>query len=430
MKKHLATFRGCLCFCVIYENLALFYNTATTVHIRDTIFHARACQFSSHIHVRAVLILAGGGDIGCKGCVRRATEMMQQGFVGRVAIAIQGDLRLCLSRYDRVDGRADRCGAEVVVTNMERAALRRLGNTPQEDVVSHRLRPDLAASRQGLAEHGKSAAGVLTGVLLKDGIHGQLVAVFKGRHAVGVKAAAPAYKAMCRLGIFAGALVRDAGIVDVLEGTILDENIVSVLPDLKTVAKADFQFVTPRAAADIFKRTSSYGDMVAMPGQAVDAAVDKAKILKSHAVVQVDQLAHAIGRRLDVRIDRRGVSEGIQIKLRWVVVAVPVGRRLNGLAVKIALCAKGGELPVQGGGAGGLIENQISDVAVHGYGTFPDVRRWGGEPVFLRAYVAGPAKGGGGTFAVGTIRNPRLGVRASFSSMLEERSPRTQAPCP
>ena len=70
------------------------------VSVWDNIFPCVYVSILGAIHVRAVLILAGGGDVGGEVGVRRAADMMQQGFVWRVAIAIQGDLRLCLGRYD------------------------------------------------------------------------------------------------------------------------------------------------------------------------------------------------------------------------------------------------------------------------------------------------------------------------------------------
>ena len=88
--------------------------------------------------------------------------------------------------------------------------------------MSHRLRPDLRASGQALAQHTEATACIPAGVADKGGVNHHSIAVFHSRHTVCVKDIIYYMEIACRGGLIAGALLGDTGIIDALEKVILD----------------------------------------------------------------------------------------------------------------------------------------------------------------------------------------------------------------
>ena len=140
--------------------------------------------------------------------VRNAACMTEQiGIVGVVGVAEDRHLRFCFGGDDRIDRGTDGRGFKAVARDDERTSLGRTVDAPQEDMVSHRLRPDLGAARQNLTVDREAAACVDAEIVGEFRVDHHFVAVFKRCHAVGVECIAAAdeiYRAAREFMISAG----------------------------------------------------------------------------------------------------------------------------------------------------------------------------------------------------------------------------------
>lgn len=96
-----------------------------------------------------------------------------------------------LRRIDRVDGRTIWRVAECVPADGEMLIARHVGDSPQENVVAHRLRPDLRPARHRLAKPGEALTGVLADVVCELCICRQKIALLIGRHAAAAERIVP-----------------------------------------------------------------------------------------------------------------------------------------------------------------------------------------------------------------------------------------------
>ena len=213
-----------------------------------------------------------------------------------------------LRRIDRVDGRAIGRIAECVPADGEMLIARHVGDSPQENVVAHRLRPDLRSARHCLTKAGKAHACVLTDVVCELRICRQKIALLIGSHAAAAERIVPNQEMVRGLAVRA-ALMRDGGIVDIVEHAVLDLNVFRHVPALKGVAKADLLVFIPDSAADFGKPAVFDAQIPAtlLARNAVQAVVAEFQIGNDHVVSAVRQPAVLRGRAFDASVEGRGI---------------------------------------------------------------------------------------------------------------------------
>ena len=197
-----------------------------------------------------------------------------------------------LRRIDRVDGRTIGRIAECVPADGEMLIARHVGDSPQENVVAHRLRPDLRSARHCLTKAGKAHACVLTDVVCELRICRQKIALLIGSHTAAAEGVASDQEMVRGLAVRA-ALMRDGRIVDIVEHAVLDLNVFRHVPALKGVAKADLLVFIPDGAADFGKPAVFDAQIPAalFARNAVQAVVAEFQIGNDHVVSAVRQPA-------------------------------------------------------------------------------------------------------------------------------------------
>ena len=197
-----------------------------------------------------------------------------------------------LRRIDRVDGRTIGRVAECVPADGEMLIARHVGDSPQENVVAHRLRPDLRPARHRLAKPGEALAGVLADVVCEFRICRQKIALLIGRHTAAAERIASDQEMVRGIAVRA-ALMRDGGIVDVVEHAVLDLDVFRYVPALKGVAKADLLVFIPDGAADFGKPAVFDAQIPAalFACDPVQAVVAEFQIRDDHVVSAVRQPA-------------------------------------------------------------------------------------------------------------------------------------------
>ena len=213
-----------------------------------------------------------------------------------------------LRRIDRVDGRAIGRIAEGIPAERKMLIARHVGDSPQENVVAHRLRPDLRPARHRLAKPGEALAGVLADVGCELRICRQKIALLIGRHTAAAEGVASDQEMVCGLAVRA-ALMRDGGIVDVVEHAVLDLNVFRHIPALKGVAEADLLVFIPDRTADLGKAAVLDVQIPAalLARNAVQAVVAEFQIRDDHIVTAVCQPAVLRGRAFDASVEGRGI---------------------------------------------------------------------------------------------------------------------------
>ena len=217
-----------------------------------------------------------------------------------------------LRRIDRVDGRAIGRIAECVPADGEMLIARHVGDSPQENVVAHRLRPDLRPARHRLAKPGEALAGVLADVVCELRICRQKIALLIGRHTAAAERIVPNQEVVRGLAVRA-ALMRHGRIVDVVEHAVLDLNVFRHVPALKGVAKADLLVFIPDGAADFGKPAVFDAQIPAalLARNAVQAVVAEFQIGNDHVVSAVRQPAVLRCGTFNRLVENSGVFVGI-----------------------------------------------------------------------------------------------------------------------
>ena len=197
-----------------------------------------------------------------------------------------------LRRIDRVDGRAIGRIAEGIPAKRKMLIAGRVGNTPQKHMVSHRLRPDLRPARHRLAKPGEALAGVLADVVCELRICRQKIALLIGRHAAAAERIVPNQEVVRGPAVRA-ALMRDGGIVDIVEHAVLNLDVFRHVPALKGVAEADLLVFIPDRTADLGKAAVLDAQIPAalLARNAVQAVVAEFQIGNDHVVSAVRQPA-------------------------------------------------------------------------------------------------------------------------------------------
>ena len=105
------------------------------------------------------------------------------------------------------------------------------------------------------------------------------------------------------------ALMRDGGIVDIVEHAVLDLNVFRHVPALKGVAKADLLVFIPDGAADFGKPAVFDAQIPAalLACDPVQAVVAEFQIGNDHVVSAVCQPAVLRGRAFDAFVEGRGI---------------------------------------------------------------------------------------------------------------------------
>ena len=217
-----------------------------------------------------------------------------------------------LRRIDRVDGRTIGRIAEGIPAERKMLIAGRVGNTPQKHMVAHRLRPDLRPARHRLAKPGEALAGVLADVGCELRICRQKIALLIGRHTAAAEGVASDQEMVCGLAVRA-ALMRDGGIVDVVEHAVLDLNVFRHVPALKGVAKADLLVFIPDGAADFGKPAVFDAQIPAalFACDPVQAVVAEFQIGNDHVVTAVCQPAVLRCGTFNRLVENSGVFVGI-----------------------------------------------------------------------------------------------------------------------
>ena len=213
-----------------------------------------------------------------------------------------------LRRIDRVDGRAIGRVAEGIPAERKMLIAGRVGNTPQKHMVAHRLRPDLRPARHRLAKPGEALAGVLADVVCELRICRQKIALLIGRHTAAAEGVVPDQEVVRGLAVRA-ALMRDGGIVDIVEHAVLDLDVFRHVPALKGVAEADLLVFIPDGAADFGKPAVFDAQIPAalFACDPVQAVVAEFQIGNDHVVSAVCQPAALRGRAFDAFVEGRGI---------------------------------------------------------------------------------------------------------------------------
>ena len=217
-----------------------------------------------------------------------------------------------LRRIDRVDGRTIWRVAECVPADGEMLIARHVGDSPQENVVSHRLRPDLRPARHCLAKPGEAHACVLADVVCELRICRQKIALLIGRHAAAAEGVASDQEVVRGLAVCA-ALMRDGGIVDIVEHAVLDLDVFRHVPALKGVAEADLLVFIPDGAADFGKPAVFDAQIPAalFACDPVQAVVAEFQIGNDHVVTAVCQPAVLRCGTFNRLVENSGVFVGI-----------------------------------------------------------------------------------------------------------------------
>ena len=213
-----------------------------------------------------------------------------------------------LRRIDRVDGRTIGRVAECVPADGEMLIARHVGDSPQENVVAHRLRPDLRPARHRLAKPGEALTGVLADVVCELRICRQKIALLIGSHAAAAERIVPNQEMVRGLAVRA-ALMRHGGIVDIVEHAVRDLDVFRHVPALKGVAKADLLVFIPDGAADFGKPAVFDAQIPAalFACDPVQAVVAEFQIGNDHVVSAVRQPAVLRGRAFDASVEGRGI---------------------------------------------------------------------------------------------------------------------------
>ena len=138
---------------------------------------------------------------------------------------------------------------EHIAAEGDAAVFRRMINAPDEQMMPHRLRPKLGFARRRFALEREAASGTNAEVVVEMRILRHKVTKFVGGHAVVLENVVDNVDAQARLFIFE-ALVRGAGIVDLIEIAVFDRHVLTVFPNLDTVSETDVLDPVPNAAAD------------------------------------------------------------------------------------------------------------------------------------------------------------------------------------
>ena len=131
-----------------------------------------------------------------------------------------------------------------------------------------------------------------------------------------------------------------AGVVYVLEGAVLDQNIIALRPNFKGVSEADLQLLAPSTSADVFDDAIADCNMVSAACQAVNAAIHKVEIFKAHSVAETDQLSCVVADGFDMRINGCRVADRVDIERLFVERGLESVAEVVSVIIKIALCAK------------------------------------------------------------------------------------------
>ena len=311
-----------------------------------------------------------------------------------------------LRRIDRVDGRTIWRVAECVPADGEMLIARHVGDSPQENVVAHRLRPDLRPARHRLAKPGEALAGVLADVVCELRIRRQKIALLIGRHTAAAEGVASNQEMVRGLAVRA-ALMRHGGIVDIVEHAVRDLDVFRHIPALKGVAEADLLVFIPDGAADFGKPAVFDAQIPAalFACDPVQAVVAEFQIGNDHVVSAVRQPAVLRGRAFDASVEGRGIF--LRIDQQRVICKREMLNGISKAGIKpVALLAKLLACPAQRA-AGSVAVDQVGSFCGKYSGILPDV--------FTDAF---PQRRVGKALGAAEHRRFTLAIRAVMDGML------------
>lgn len=280
--------------------------------------------------------------------------------------------------------------------------------------MTHRLWPDFRAAGKNSVGGCKADTRTVADVVYKFRPYGNFITVFKRRHSVILKAAIADGEADGGGSFFTRSLVSYAGVINVLEAAIFNEDVFGGKPKFNGIAKANFKLVAPNAATDIFKMAVSDGDVfAARPRNGVNGAVTEAKPVEDYVIADKAKVGASEVDCLNFFINGCGVADRVEIEM------VLRGRALAPFFAKIvlhvqgveevALCRKVLDIIAKRGYAKVTVKDDISDTAAGFGGTEPDVFALGGNPILGAAYVGSARKGGCIPLPVCAVGNRGIG---------------------
>ena len=335
-------------------------------------------------------------------------------IIACVTVVFEGYLCLCLGADDGIHRRTVGGIAEGVVGDKDISAVGGRVNPPEEDVVTHWLRPDFGATGQNAVRGGKADARTDADIVHKFRADGNFITVFKRRHTVVFKAASPDIQVDRGGCFFTRSLVGDAGIVHILEAAIFDKHILRGNPEFDRIAEADFQLVAPDTATDIFKMAVADSDIsAARTCNGVDGIVTEAKPVKDDIVTDEAEVSACEVDCLNPFVDGGGVANRVKIEVVFRGGGLtPFAAKVIFLihrVVKVALTRKVIDIITKGGDTNIAVKDNVTDTATGLCGAEPDILSLGGNPILGAAYIGAARKCGGISLTVCAVGDGGIG---------------------